>query len=44
MTNYIETIQNQDVCDEEYNKNQALCQTDEDCQNLRINFNTWSGK
>ncbi|CAF0928527.1 unnamed protein product [Brachionus calyciflorus] len=43
MTNFVETRQSQDLCDEDYTKVDCLCEQDEDCMNhLSVN-NAWNG-
>lgn len=43
MSNYIQTVQTQGVCDEEISKLKAECTKDEDCQNLGTFMNAWNG-
>ena len=43
MTNYIETLQSQGTCNEEYDKLKAICKIDADCQSLAGFMNTWNG-
>ncbi|CAF1057371.1 unnamed protein product [Brachionus calyciflorus] len=43
MTNFIKTEQKQSICDEEYWKYKAICNTDEDCSQPGNFVNTWNG-
>lgn len=42
MTNFVETRQKQDLCDEDETKSDALCNDDQDCLNKHF-LNTWDG-
>ena len=43
MSNFIKTDQTQGECEEEMSKPKAICKTNEDCQNVGTQSNSWNG-
>jgi hypothetical protein len=43
MTNFLQTEQQQDLCEEEFDKLNSICHEDKDCSNLGSLANNWNG-